>query len=336
VFIHGGGGWGAAGVGAGGTVVGGTAAGGAAAGGGAAVGVCASIAVVVTIAAARAASPRILPIKSAPDKQIGAEECWHVPRLSSPRDTIWSQLDGSLFAEAYRREGLMGLERLKRSIAVAGLAILAGLSLSGCLDLVQTVGIDRAGAGRYQIAASAEGFVGEALKNEKLVNKQNHATWTTVAFEGKTTRTATVDFKSLSDLAFSDEAMRLNVKGRDFFGLGPSHVAFVTDVMVDKAKHDNPRAQPANNVGEEVAQSILGDHTYSFTVTVPGSVERAVPVTLGNHTYEPVVSGDYFSHTVTWKIPLYALVNSQALAFEVDFWAWGTFSDTKSQLVAND
>ena len=36
------------------------------------------------------------------------------------------------------------------------------------------------------------------------------------------------------------------------------------------------------------------------------------------------------------QIPLYALVTSQAVNFEVDFWAWGTFSNTKSQLVAND
>jgi len=230
----------------------------------------------------------------------------------------------------------MRLERLKRCGVAAALTIAAGIGLSGCLDLVQTVNVDRSGAGRYQIAASAQGFVGEALKDEKLVNKQNHAAMATTNAGDKTTRTATVDFKSLSDLAFSDETMSLHVTSRDLFGLGPSHVAYVANVMVDKAKHDNPRAQSANSVGEEVAQSIFGDHTYTFTVTVPGSIERAVPVTLGNHTYEPTVTGDYFSHTVTWKIPLYALVNSQALSFEVDFWAWGTFADTKSQMVAND
>jgi len=230
----------------------------------------------------------------------------------------------------------MRLQRNWRGALAAAAAAAMGAGLSGCLDLVQTVNVDRSGAGRYQIAASAQGFVGEALKNEKLVNRQNHATMSTSNAGEKTTRVATVDFKSLSDLAFSDETMSLNVKGRDFFGLGPSHVAFVAEVMVDKAKHDNPRAESADSVGEEVAQSILGDHTYTFAVSVPGSVERAAPVTLGNHAYEPTVSGDYFGHTVTWKIPLYALVDSQALNFEVDFWAWGTFADTKSRLVAND
>ena len=230
----------------------------------------------------------------------------------------------------------MSLAIRGRDAFVAMVLAVAGVGLSGCLDLVQTVSVDRTGAGRYQISATAQGFVGEALKNEKLVNKQNHAVMATTTANGKVTRMATVDFKSLSDLAFSDETMNLTVKSRDLFGLGPSHVAFVTNVMIDKAKHENQQAAAADNVGEEVAQSILGDHTYVFTATVPGSVEYASPVTLGKDIYQPVVTGDFFGHTVTWKIPLYALVSSQAIHFEVDFWAWGTFTDTKSQLVAND
>ncbi|HKD22019.1 MAG TPA: hypothetical protein VKB71_08380 [Rhizomicrobium sp.] len=226
----------------------------------------------------------------------------------------------------------------RHAFVVAAL-VAAGTGLSGCLDLVQTVGIDRQGAGRYQIAVSSQGIVGQALKNEKLVNRQNHATMSTTDVGGNVTRTATVDFKSLNELAFSDESMSMTVKGRDLFGLGPSHVAFVADLMVSKAKGENPQAQAVstNDVGEQVAQSILGDHTYSFTVTVPGDVERAAPITLGNQTYQPTVTGDFYSgHTVTWRVPLYAIVNRQALNFEVDFWAWGFFKDTKSQLVAND
>lgn len=230
----------------------------------------------------------------------------------------------------------MDLKRFKRGASAAVIVIVAGLGLSGCLDVLQTVGIDRAGAGQYQIVASAQGFVGQALKNEKLVNKQNHATLSTTDANGKVTRTATVPFKALSDLAFSDEVMSLTVKSRDLFGLGPSHVAYVAEVMIDKAKHENRQAASADNMGEQVAQSILGDHTYAFTVTVPGSVEYAAPITLGQTTYQPTVTGDYFGHTISWKIPLYALVSSQAIRFEVDFWAWGTFSNTKSQLVAND
>jgi hypothetical protein len=218
--------------------------------------------------------------------------------------------------------------------AVIAVAMMVGLS--GCLDIVQTIGIDRFGAGHYQIAATAQGFVGDALKNEKLVNRENHAVMATSDVNGTVTRSATVDFQSLSELAFSDETMRLHVTGRDFFGLGPSHVAFVTNVLIDRARHDNPRAAAANGVSRGVAQSFLGDHAYSFSVTVPGSVERAVPVRIGDESFQPVVSGDYFTHTVTWRIPLSALLGTPTLGFEVDFWAYGFFNDTKSQLVAND
>jgi hypothetical protein len=220
---------------------------------------------------------------------------------------------------------------------LAVLLAVVGVGLSGCFDVDQRVGIDRTGAGRYQIAVTAQGVVGGAIKNEKLVNRQNHATMSTSDVGGKVTRTAAVDFKSLSDLSFSDETMSLKVTGRDFFGLGPSHVAFVANVMIDKAKHDNERAQAANGVGQEIAQSILGEHTYVFTVTVPGDVERALPITLGGQTYQPTITGDFYNgRTVTWRLPLYAIISTQAIDFEVDFWAWGFFSDTKSQLVAND
>jgi hypothetical protein len=215
--------------------------------------------------------------------------------------------------------------------------IATGVGLSGCFDLVQTVGVDRQGAGRYQVSITAEGIVGQAIKNEKLVNKQNHATLATSDVNGKVTRTATIDFKSLSELAFSDERMSLKVTGRDFFGLGPSHVAFIADVMISKAKSENPQTASAKGVSEEIAQSILGDHTYTYTVTVPGDVERALPITIGGQTYQPTVTGDFYNgHTVTWRLPLYALVSADALDFEVDFSAWGFFNDTQSRLVAND
>jgi hypothetical protein len=297
-------------------------------------GVCPNVDDAAAIKAAPAAQPNLKPIKSAPDNESPFENA-DPPAACRAPDTIWSQ-GRVCVAIADRTEGFMSLAIRWRGACVAMALTVAGVGLSGCLDLVQTVSVDRTGAGRYQISATAQGFVGEALKNEKLVNKQNHAVMATTNGGGKVTRMATVDFKSLSDLAFSDETMNLTVKSRDLFGIGPSHVAFVAKVMIDKAKHENQQAQAANNVGEEVAQSILGDHTYTFTVTVPGSVEYAAPLTIGKDTFQPAVTGDYFGHTVTWKIPLYALVSSQAINFEVDFWAWGTFSNTKSQLVAND
>lgn len=228
----------------------------------------------------------------------------------------------------------MGL--LQRRVAIAAV-FLAVFGLAGCFDVSQKVGINRMGAGRYEVAVSAQGVAGDAIKNEKLVNRQNRATLTTLDNASGVTRKATVDFQTLSNLSFSDETMNLTVKSTDLFGLGPSHVVYVADVMIDKAKNEDSRAASADDVGEKVAETLLGDHTYTFAVTVPGDVEVAVPVTVDDVAYQPTVVGDFYNgRTVIWKIPLYAVVAAPALRFEVDFWAWGFFKNAQSQLVAND
>ena len=53
----------------------------------------------------------------------------------------------------------MTIERRSRS-AIAAAMIVAGLGLSGCFDVVQSVGVDRTGAGRYQVTATGERLYG--------------------------------------------------------------------------------------------------------------------------------------------------------------------------------
>jgi len=68
-----------------------------------------------------------------------------------------------------------------------------------------------------------------------------------------------------------------------------------------------------------------------------GDVERAAPIAIGGETYTPTITGDFWNgHTVTWRLPLAAFVTAPSLNFEVDFSAIGFFSNTKTQLVAND
>jgi hypothetical protein len=179
---------------------------------------------------------------------------------------------------------------------------------------------------------SAQGWIGQGLKNEKMVDAaHNQVMFATSDINGRVTRTATIHFNSLSELTLSDEIMSLTVTGRDLFGLGPTHVAFRSISLVDKAR--NARSGDSNEMSEQIAQSILGDHTYSFSVTVPGSIERIAPLTLGNQTYIPQVTGDFYhGHTVTWRVPLYALVSTRAVNVEVDFVAYGLFADATTKL----
>lgn len=216
----------------------------------------------------------------------------------------------------------------KRFVRAAGLGLvlcLAGVGLSGCFDLVQTVGVERDGSGRYQISISADGIIGQGLKNEKIVDTTNNsAQLTTSDVNGHVTRTATVDFKSLSDVALGNEQMSLAVTGHDFLGLGPAHATFRSTLFVDRAKNSQGQAN-TKGMGEQIARSILGNHFYVFSVTVPGSIEQAHPIVIGTEVYQPAISGDYLHHTVTWRLPLYALVSTHSLQFQVDFSAYVFF-----------
>src|SRR5262249_12595100 len=143
----------------------------------------------------------------------------------------------------------------------------------------------------------------------------------------------TMDFKSLSELKLSDESLSLTNRGGSFFGLGPSRVTFRRTFLVDRAKKENAPAHGDDSderFGTELAQTMFGDHTYVFSVAVPGSVERASTIRAGQTTIRPEVSGDYWSHTVTWRMPLYAMLQAKVLRFEVDFSAYGAFADAQS------
>lgn len=208
------------------------------------------------------------------------------------------------------------------------------LTLSGCFDLTQKLSIGRDGSGRYQIAITANGFLGEALKDNRsaLHLKLNKVKTHTVATDGKVTQTAIIDFKSLSDLKLSDESLSLTNHGASWFGLGPSHVTFRRTFLVDRARRENtPRQGADDKFGTELAQTMFGDHVYIFSVSVPGSVDRANTLHVGHTTIQPhVTASGMTAHTVTWRMPLYTMLQAKLLTFQIDFSAYGSFPDAQS------
>lgn len=228
----------------------------------------------------------------------------------------------------------MGVQTLKRLASAAGVVVLS-LSLSACFDLTQKVVIGRDGSGHYEIAITAQGLLGEALKDKRdsvVELKHNKARTRVVESNGRVTQTAAIDFKSLSELHFSDEALSLTNHGASFFGLGPAHVTFRRTFLVDRARRENSRrTDEGDRMGTALAQSIFGDHTYVFSVTVPGSIERIAPVRIGGREIRPTVTGDFYNgHTITWRMPLYTMLQAKLLTFEVDFSAYGWFPDSQS------
>lgn len=215
----------------------------------------------------------------------------------------------------------------------ATVVVVCSLGLFGCFDLAQKLSIDRGGAGHYEVAITATGLLGEALKDNKANFKiaRNRARTRIVTKDGRVTQIAVIDFKSLSQLRLSDESLSLANHGASWFGLGPSHLTFSRTFLVDRARRENaPKSADAEKFGGELLQTMFGDHTYVFSVTVPGSVDKAAPVQIGRTTIRPQVSGQGLSHTVTWRMPLTTLLGAKLVRFQVDFSAYGSFPDAQS------
>ncbi|MGD0191111.1 MAG: hypothetical protein ABSD74_10245 [Rhizomicrobium sp.] len=227
------------------------------------------------------------------------------------------------FAQRFARHGLRA----------AALCIVA-VGLSGCFDLAQRVSIGRDGSGRYETSLTADGIVGEALRNKSTdLTGFNRGVTTMSNVNGRVTQRSVVDFKSLGNLVFSDQFMSLTVRGHSLLGLGPSEMTFRRSFAVDRARaqHEN-EDRDTGGMGRAVAQSILGDHTYVFSVTLPGSIERIAPIVIGGQTIQPEVTGDFYNgHTITWRMPLYLMAMAHALTFEVDFSAYGWFSNVATR-----
>jgi len=219
--------------------------------------------------------------------------------------------------------------------ARAIVVIACSIVLSACFDLTQKLSIGRTGGGNYEIAITAQGLLGEALKDKKesaLDLRENHVKTRVVTANGKTTQVAIMDFKSLADLRLSDESLSLTNHGRSWLGLGPTHVTFRRTFLVGRARRENARGRDGDDrFGTELAQTMFGDHTYIFSVTLPGSIDRAPPVKIGHTIIRPQVTGNILSgHTVTWRMPLYTMLQSKLLTFEADFSAYGSFPDAQS------
>jgi hypothetical protein len=225
------------------------------------------------------------------------------------------------------------MKRYATQLLAGTLVMGCSSGLSGCFDLAQKLSIDRGGSGRYVVAVTASGLLGEALKDNKsgIRFSQNRVTTSTTAKAGKVTQTAVLEFKSLSDLRLSDELLSLTNRGASWFGLGPSHVTVRRTFLVDRARRENaPKNTEAERFGGELLQTMFGDHTYVFSFTVPGSIESALPIKIGRTVIRPVIGKQDLSDTVTWRMPLYTLLQAKVVSFQVDFSAYGSFHDAQS------
>lgn len=220
-----------------------------------------------------------------------------------------------------------------RILRFAALAVTACL-LSACFDLDQRVSIARDGSGQYRMAISAKGAIGDALKDKKAgkidMLGAGKVKLTTVVEHGNVVKTATADFHALSELKLDDEEVALHVLDRGFFGLTPSHVRFRRVFHIGSARTRSGSGSD-EEMGKAVLAGIFGDHTYSFAVVLPGSIDRIAPVKANGVEIKPEVSGDFYhGHTIVWRMPLTTMMTARELVFEVDFSALGSFADART------
>src|ERR1700754_5081006 len=194
----------------------------------------------------------------------------------------------------------------------AALAV-AACALSGCFDLAQDVAVYRDGSGRYAVAVTAEGELGKAIRSDKRNVLAPNAATSTLSVNGdKVTRTASIDFTSLSALKLDDEQVSLKVLSPGFLGITPSHMRFRYVVNMSHARKTQANGDEA--VGNAVMSGMFGDHHYRFAATLPGSIERIAPVKVDGVEIKPQISGDFYhGHTIAWRMPLGRLLMAQQI-----------------------
>lgn len=223
-----------------------------------------------------------------------------------------------------------GLSLPTRMLSAAVL-VASAVGLCGCFDLEQKVAVRHDGSGTYAVIVSADGIVGEGLdKKHGDIDIGDDRAVSHVARHGDTTtQTSEIAFRDLSDLKLGDEKIGLHVTGKKYFGLGGTEVNFHRSFHVDHARHRHDNGDDGH-LGRDILHSMFGDHTYTFVLWLPGSIEHIAPLRVGGHLVQPTVWGDAYGHTIIWKTKLIDMFMADQLDFDVDFAAHGDFHDSES------
>ncbi len=225
---------------------------------------------------------------------------------------------------------------LRFALVRLALVAVTACALTGCFDLDQDVNVGRDGSGRYAFSITMEGAMADALKSSKGDASgnplaPNKATVATVSKNGKVSKVATAQFKTLSDLTLKNERMSLKVLDGGFFGLTPKHMRFRHSFAVGDARSDRAGlGKKDDEMSQQLLAGIFGNHEYRFSVTLPGSIERVAPLRIAGVEIRPEITGDYWRHTVTWRMPLMRMMMAKDIVTEVDFSALGSFADAQS------
>ena len=220
----------------------------------------------------------------------------------------------------------------KRLVSL-GAVVACAIGLSGCFDLGQKVAIGRDGSGGYAVSVAADGIVGDGLRKDhaKFDTDEDMPMVTRIAVIGdKTVQTSGTAFHDLSELRLDDETISLHVKGQRLLGLAGTEMNFHRSLNIGNARKHHLDSDDDGGMGKDILTSMFGDHTYTFSVWLPGSIDHINPVMVADHEVKPTITQDGDGHTITWRMKLTDMFMSDEMDFDVDFTAHGNFHDTAS------
>jgi hypothetical protein len=220
----------------------------------------------------------------------------------------------------------------KRLISL-GAVVACAIGLSGCFDLGQKIAIGRDGSGGYAVSVAADGIVGDGIrkKHAQFDTDEDMPMVTRIAvIDGKTVQTSGTSFHDLSNLRLDDEVISLHVTGKKLLGLGGTEVNFHRSLNVGNARKHHMDDDDDSGLGKDILTSMFGDHMYTFSVWLPGSIDHINPVVVGDHEVKPTVTQDGDGHTITWRMKLTDMFLADQLDFDVDFTSHGDFHDSQS------
>ncbi len=200
------------------------------------------------------------------------------------------------------------LARLGKPVRAVAALVLA-LGLSGCFDFEQHLTIRGSGAGQLELKLRMDPAFKGALDNETLMGPQ--AAPVEVKREvkdGQYVQTEKVSFNKLPELRVRNETLSITNDGPTLFGLGPKKLTLRR--IVDNGGADEDSAG--------VMRGVFADRVYVFSVTLPGWIAKAYPVTVNGEAINPTIDGS----TVKWTVPMAKALTSASLDYRVEFRAY--------------
>jgi len=189
--------------------------------------------------------------------------------------------------------------------------------LSGCLDLEQNVKINANGSGMVSVTVNqGKDMPISALKEQKfLAVTKGQPQVKSVVREGKFQHREFVEFSDLREVGFKNETISLHAQKQGLIGFRTSQGTFEHTITPEEKAQKNPL--------EQGMAALLAGHTFTYRVELPGAIQKAEIVKIGNVEVEPTVQGT----TATWIIPLEILATTepQILTFKAVFTGDVTF-----------